>query len=218
LTKLILASASPRREELLRRMGLPFTVCPSQIDENDFKDMPALERVEALALAKARDVAATHQDALVIGADTIVVCRGNIMGKPATTAKAVSMLAYLSGRVHTVYTGIAVVQAPAGPAYSACVDTDVAFRKLAAPDIAAYVATGEPMDKAGAYGIQGLGGLLVTAIKGDYYNVVGLPLGKLQDLLAKFDYNVWDYIGKEWPGLAAPGGCEAKSLHEEEVE
>jgi hypothetical protein len=74
------------------------------------------------------------------------------------------------------------------------------------------------MDKAGAYGIQGLGGLLVTAIKGDYYNVVGLPLGKLQDLLAKFDYNVWDYIGKEWPGLAAPGDCEARSLPEEESE
>ncbi|MDN5344745.1 MAG: nucleoside triphosphate pyrophosphatase [Clostridia bacterium] len=190
-TRLILASASPRRRELLARLGLGFTIQPSEVDESGYRDLPPADKVEALALAKARAVAATAEGALVIGADTVVVLQGQVLGKPASAAEAVAMLEFLSGRTHTVYTGVAVVRAPAGPAAAAHACTEVTFRQLSSAIIAAYVASGEPMDKAGAYGIQGRGALLVAGINGDYFNVVGLPLVKVAELLEQFGVNVW---------------------------
>lgn len=191
MNRLILASASPRRRELLQRIGLNFEVRPSQVDENNFRDLPPAARVEHLALAKARAVAQACKEGLVIGADTIVVCRGQVLGKPASAAEAAAMLSFLSGRTHTVYTGVAVVRAPGGEEKFTHSRTEVTFRHLDPAIISAYVATGEPLDKAGAYGIQGRGALLVERINGDYFNVVGLPLVKVVELLEEFGVDVW---------------------------
>ncbi|BCV20453.1 Maf family protein [Moorella sp. Hama-1] len=191
MSNLILASASPRRRELLGRIGLQFDVRPSRIDEERYRDLPPGPRVEALALAKARAVAARVADALVLGADTLVVCQGQVLGKPDSPADAAAMLTFLSGRIHNVYTGVAVVRAPGVEARVTHARTAVTFRRLTPDQIAAYVATGEPLDKAGAYGIQGRGALLVAGIQGDYFNVVGLPLIKVEELLAAFGVDVW---------------------------
>ena len=183
-TGLILASASPRRRELLGLLGLAFEVIPSAYEE------PAPERhrdpsgfAEHLAVEKALDVARRHRGRLVIGADTVVAMGGRLYGKPSDREDAARMLRELSGRAHHVTTGVALVCA----ACERCpetiesfhVRTEVRFRALLEPEIRAYVATGEPMDKAGAYGIQGHGGLLIESIAGDYPNVVGLPLTPL---------------------------------------
>ena len=191
MSRLILASASPRRRELLGRIGLQFDVHPSRIDEDRYRDLPPEARVEALALAKARAVAAGLTDALVLGADTLVVCQGQVLGKPDSPAMATAMLTMLSGRTHSVYTGVAVVRVPGEEARVTHARTAVTFRRLTPDQIAAYVATREPLDKAGAYGIQGYGALLVEGIQGDYFNVVGLPLVKVEELLTAFGVNVW---------------------------
>ncbi len=181
---LVLASASPRRVALLRQVGAEFTV----VDPGP--DAPWPERAEprhgvrALALDKARRGTARRPKAVVIGADTIVVARGHRMGKPDTPEQAKEMLRRLSGRTHEVWTGVAVVHA--GESRTASVCTLVRFVRMTEADIDAYVATREPLDKAGAYGIQGTGGMFVRAIEGDYPNVVGLPLQRLRAILAEF--------------------------------
>ena len=183
--KLILASQSPRRRDLLRQMGLEFTVISPQIDEDAFADPDPAALVRTLsrekALAAARDRA---EDALVIAADTVVVLDGQVLGKPRDRAEAEAMLSALSGRSHEVYTGVTVCRGDRAVTETAC--TRVTFRTLSAAEIRRYVDTGEPMDKAGAYGIQGLGALLVEGIRGDYFNVVGLPVCLLGQMLAGF--------------------------------
>lgn len=196
MNRLILASASPRRRELLARLGLSFEVHPSMVDETTFNYLPPALKVEKLALAKARAVARTLKEGLIIGADTIVVCDGRVLEKPQSTEEAAAMLFALSGRTHIVYTGVAVVRAPGNEAKSSHAATEVTFRRLTPQVIAAYVATGEPMDKAGAYGIQGRGALLVEGIKGDYFNVVGLPLVKVAELLEQFGVDIWGGKGE----------------------
>ncbi|MDK2821001.1 MAG: nucleoside triphosphate pyrophosphatase [Clostridia bacterium] len=195
MPKIVLASASPRRQQLLKQIGLNFEVKPSNINENNFLDLPPDTRVESLALAKARAVAEFLdgiEDALVIGADTIVICQGEVFGKPSTKAEAVKMLSFLSGRTHKVCTGVALKKASTSLEKVASVSTDVTFRQLNTEMIEAYVSTGEPLDKAGAYAIQGIGSLLVEKISGDYFNVVGLPLVKTAELLAEFGVKVLD--------------------------
>ena len=150
--RLILASASPRRKALLEGLGLPFEVIPSGIPE-DGDEGPAAERAPALALAKARDVAVRVEYGLVLGADTIVECEGQALGKPADAAEARAMLGALSGRTHQVVTGVALVDTASGRAETAAAVTDVTFRELSEAEIAAYVETGEPFGKAGAYAI-----------------------------------------------------------------
>ena len=183
--KLILASQSPRRRELLERMGLDFTVISPQIDEDAFTDPdPAalvctLSREKALAVAREQD-----PDVLVVAADTVVVLDGQALGKPGDEAGAAAMLAALSGRSHEVYTGVTVCRGDR--AVTEAKRTEVTFRPLSREEIRSYVATGEPMDKAGAYGIQGFGALLVEGIRGDYFNVVGLPVCRLGRMLAGF--------------------------------
>jgi septum formation protein len=189
--RLILASESPRREALLRQVGLEFEIVPSGADEQIAEGAPPAESAERLALEKARRVASGRSAGLVIGADTVVVLEGAILGKPAGPREAAEMLRRLSGREHQVITGVAVVDAATGAERSDSVATRVRFAPLGEETIARYVATGEPLDKAGAYAIQGFGALLIEGIQGCYPNVVGLPLRRLAELLAEFGYDAF---------------------------
>ncbi len=178
---IVLASSSPRRKQLLELLGLSFDVAPADIDETWRNGEAPAVHAERLARGKAADVA--RPDALVIGADTIVVIGGEILGKPRDAAEAAVMLRRLAGRDHEVFTAVAA--AWRGTMVSGTNRTAVHVRRLDDAAIAAYVATGEPLDKAGAYGIQGFGAVLVERIEGDYFTVMGLGLGLLVDLLGR---------------------------------
>ena len=173
---LILASASPRRKELLSLFRIPFEIRVADIDETMDLRKPPLEEVARVSALKA---AATHRDVadVVVAADTIVVCEGKVLGKPHSEEEAASMLRLLSGRDHQVMTGVTVARAERIQTFTEV--TDIHFRELSDREIAAYVATGEPMDKAGSYGIQGGAALFCTHMVGDYYNVMGLPVCRL---------------------------------------
>ena len=182
---IILASQSPRRKELLERMGLSgFEIIPTQGDESCPPGCTPAEMVEELSRRKCAEIAASHPDALVIAADTVVAIDDKILGKPHGREQAVGMLRLLSGREHRVYTGLTVTYG--GETVTEHEITAVRFRPLSGADIRRYIATGEPMDKAGAYGVQGYGCVLVEGIVGDYYNVMGLPVCRLARLLARF--------------------------------
>lgn len=193
--KIVLASQSPRRRELLGKMGLKFTTKSPEIDEDAFRGLPAQELVQTLSREKARWIAGqVDPETIVIGADTVVVRDGVILGKPRDEAQAQAMLASLSGRDHQVCTGVTVCQ---GDKTVTQVEvTQVTFRPLTQEEIRQYVSTGEPMDKAGAYGIQGLGGLLVSGIRGDYSNVVGLPVCRLGRILLDFGVDCLALAGR----------------------
>jgi septum formation protein len=173
---LILASNSPRRRYLLKQAGLHFSVIPSRVDEDSISvSSPALYAKE-LAIAKAMDVAGIHPDSWVIGADTIVLIDGLILGKPDSKAHAVEMLGRLSGQTHQVITGYCICRKSMGKHIVDSVTTEVTFKTLSRREIEWYTHTSEPFDKAGAYAIQGLGTFLVKSIHGSYSNVVGLPV------------------------------------------
>lgn len=188
---IVLASTSPRRRELLKQIGLDFSVVPADVDERALPGERAEVHALRLAREKAEVVAGKIARGVVIAADTIVVLDGQILGKPAGPADARRMLAQLSGREHSVMTGIAVAEVPAGRLATDLAVTAVRFRQLAPEEIDAYVATGEPLDKAGAYGIQEKGALFVEKIDGCYSNVVGLPLARLGFLLKSFGVRAW---------------------------
>jgi len=180
--QVILASQSPRRRQLLSQIGLEFSTQPSSFDEDSIPlSLPPEEYVQRLAIGKAADIASRLKEKhLVIGADTTVVLERSILNKPANKVEAKSMLERLSGKTHTVYTGIALVAAPEGIKISAVQKTDVTFRPLQKEEIALYVDSGSPMDKAGSYGIQDdFGAVFVEHINGCYYTIVGLPLEML---------------------------------------
>jgi septum formation protein len=186
----ILASQSPRRRDLLNLIGISHTVRPADIDETPLPNESPIECVERLARAKARRIAANEPEALVIAADTIVVIDNAILNKPVDTSDARRMLRMLQGRRHDVYTAVCVTR---GEREAAGVeDTGVWFRVLDDPSIDAYIATGEPMDKAGAYGIQGYGATIVERVDGDFFTVVGLPLVRLTRLFAEIGVT-YDY-------------------------
>lgn len=173
--KLILASGSPRRAELLEKMGLTFQVEPSNTDEILEPGLTPQQEVVHLSLGKAKAVAAGHSEpAVVLSADTVVELDGKILGKPHSQTEAAEMLRALSGRSHRVLTGVTVM-GPEGT-MTHCEETEVYFRALTEEEIQWYVGTGEPMDKAGAYGIQGCAAMFIEKIHGDYYNVMGLPV------------------------------------------
>lgn len=172
---LVLASASPRREELLRSVGLTFAIVPSGSEETSGWGSPA-ELAKRWAMEKASAVSELRPDDWVLGADTIVVLEETIFGKPANPDEAAAMLRQLSGRVHEVITGMFLVHHARRVSRAGYVQTQVRFKELSEAEIRAYVGTGEPLDKAGAYGIQGVGASLVRSIHGSYTNVVGLPL------------------------------------------
>lgn len=184
MSRIILASASPRRRELLDQIGLKFEVMPSSADEEGESPSPE-EMAERLATIKAQDVAdkLNGADGYVIGADTIVVVDGLIYGKPADKEDARQMLMHLQGREHKVITGLAVVRLRDGKMMTGHEITTVIMRPLSFGEIDAYIGTGEPMDKAGAYAIQGRGAVFIPGIRGCYFNVVGLPLARLLSML-----------------------------------
>jgi septum formation protein len=183
---IILASSSPRRRELLRLLGLAFRVDRSEYEETMDLSMAPHRLARHLSREKARSVAAKYNDAIIIAADTFILFRGKLLGKPHTIQEARRMLGMLNGKRHSVITGFTVMDTLTGKRISKAVETKVHFRRLEADEIASYVRTGEPLDKAGAYAIQGLGALIVKKIEGDYFNVIGLPLSSLAEALKKF--------------------------------
>jgi len=183
--RIILASNSPRRRELLSQIGVKFEIIPSKFEE-DISGLSPAVMVEHFACMKAKDVASSlKEEALVIGSDTIVYLDA-IMGKPKNREDAFDMLTRLSGKEHTVLSGISVINTGTGEHLSGFETTHVRMKKLSSREIDAYIATGEPLDKAGAYAIQGIGSLFVEKIEGDYFNVVGLPLFRLGKMLKHF--------------------------------
>ena len=188
--ELILASASPRRKELLEKLDLTFTVCPADVDESRLPDEDAAMYPLRTAVKKAMAIAEGRENALVIAADTVVVVDNDILGKPKDEEEARAMLRRLAGREHIVITGIGIVDTVSGRTLSGTEHTIVYFHPLSTEEIDAYVASGECGDKAGAYGIQGKGSLLVRKIDGDYFNVMGLPLSKLYLLLLNVDADI----------------------------
>ena len=181
--RVILASASPRRRELLALVGIPHAVEPADIDESSREREEASEHAERLAREKAATIASRNPDAIVIAADTIVLIEGLVLGKPRDEADAERMLSMLAGQTHVVLTAVAV--AHRGGIRSGVESVRVTFRPLTRARIRAYIATREPMDKAGSYGIQGYGATLVERIDGDYFAVMGLALGRMIDLLGE---------------------------------
>jgi len=189
--RFILASSSPRRSDLLNQIGLDFEVIPSRFDESQVNASDPVELVRTLAREKAGTVASEVEgEAVVLGADTIVLLDDEILGKPRDEAEARSMLGRLAGRTHRVLTGVALIRRPNGPILVEHEETAVTMRNLTPGQIAAYVASGEPMDKAGAYAVQGLGSVLVERLQGDYFNVVGLPLPRLALMLEPLGLDV----------------------------
>ena len=188
--KLVLASASPRREEILKHLKLKFTIIHPKIDENNFNRESPEELVKILAEKKARSVVDIAENALIIAADTIVVLDGEILNKPADTEEAKKMLQLLSNKEHQVITALAVLDSDSSEIFVESNITDVKMLELSSDDIDKYLSTGEAMDKAGSYAIQGFGGLFIESIKGSYYSVVGLPIHQLAKLLKKFNYGI----------------------------
>jgi len=186
--RLILASASPRRSQLLKQIGLEFEVIPSNVDESAIFIQDAAECAKLAALAKARSVAKQMTEGLVIGADTVVVEAGEAIGKPGDMDDAVRILTRLSGKTHEVITGIVLISVRTGKEDVWAETTKVTFRELSDVEIREYVETKEPLDKAGAYGIQGRAAAFVSRIEGCYFNVVGLPLASLVEKLKRYFY------------------------------
>ncbi len=180
---IILASKSPRRKELLSLMGLDFKIITEDIDETMDSSLPVEDEVARLSLEKAKAVRVCDTD-IVISADTVVVFDGSVMGKPKSTDEARRMLKSLSGNTHKVLTGVTVKRAKS--CITKTVSTLVTFRQLDSEEIEAYIKSGEPMDKAGAYGIQGAAAVFVSRIEGDYFNIVGLPVCTLYEMLKQF--------------------------------
>ena len=202
--RLILASASPRRKDLLAGLGLDFEISPAHIDETIKDGETPVAHAMRLAGEKARAVARGLTDGLVIGADTIVVIDGDILGKPGSEDGAARMLRRISGKVHTVITAFTVIDASivdgGGKEETVAVESEVAIKKLTDKEISDYVATGEPMDKAGSYAVQGTGSFMVEGVKGSYTNVVGLPTDELLEALGRF--GMLDLGGTDKKGLS----------------
>lgn len=180
----ILASASPRRKQLLSRIFSDFDICPSSADETVPETVKPYEYAEYLAVKKAEDIAEKNKDSLVIGCDTVVINGSKILGKPQSRNDAYDMIKMLSGKKHQVMTGICLCLS--GKSVSFSCRTDVEFYNLSETEILEYIASDEPYDKAGAYGIQGAGGLFVKRIDGDFYNVMGLPVAELNRRIKQF--------------------------------
>lgn len=195
MKRLVLASGSPRRQEILRQLGLEFDVMISRTDETLTGDCPPEKAAMALALQKTRDVMMRiGYPAVIIGADTIVVMEGRIMGKPLDAQQAFEMISALSGKQHAVITGVAVADSTTGEERTGCQLTLVRMKEIPPDRIKKYIATGEPFDKAGAYAVQGKASVFIDSIDGCYFNVVGLPVGKLDDMLRSMDVDLFEFI------------------------
>ncbi|MCL2212239.1 MAG: Maf family protein [Oscillospiraceae bacterium] len=196
MKKLILASASPRRMAMLDMLGLQYTAISPDVDEDGVQESCPQALATRLSQMKAECVLAQHPDAIVIASDTVVFCHGHILGKPADDNDARRILRLLSDTTHQVYSGISV--ATGNKIVTDCNATDVTFRKLSEDDITAYIATGEGRDKAGAFGLQEMGGLFVTSINGDFNTVVGMPLFLMEQILREeFGYSILHESNKQ---------------------
>lgn len=191
--KIILASTSPRRSELLKQIGLDFTVMPSRYEEDMTLKMNHKDLAKTLAYGKAKDVAREAKEGIVIGVDTFLILRSERIGKPKDFQDAVKILQTLSGKTIKVYSGIAIIDSVSGKEVVDYEITKVKFKKLSKEEIEHYVKTGEPLDKAGAFAIQGLGAIFISSIKGCYSNVIGLPLHNLYKNLQKFGVDIFNY-------------------------
>ena len=189
MQKIILASGSPRRKELLKRLKLEFDVVPAKFNEDEVELLDPEKLVKKLSRAKAEEVVNMFEDTVVIAADTVVIYREEILGKPVSKRDARDMLKKLQGGKHLVMTGLTVMSTT-GKSRTICDSTQVFMKKLDMKDIKSYVDTGEPIDKAGAYGIQGLGGIFVDKIVGSYFTVMGLPVHRLAELLKEFSIKI----------------------------
>ncbi|MDP3724196.1 MAG: nucleoside triphosphate pyrophosphatase [bacterium] len=196
MKQLVLASSSPRRKMLLQQLQIPFVVDPSNIDEENIRAKNPRSLVQKLSRAKAEEVAKRHTNAIILAADTVVVAENKIWSKPETKMVARRMLKTLSGTSHEVLTGFTLIDTDTNKTVTNVVASTVWMRKLTDSDIDAYVQTGEPLDKAGAYGLQDRGGALVQRVEGDYFNVVGLPLIHVIDALRTFGVSIYDYWKK----------------------
>ena len=188
--KLVLASSSPRREEILKQLKLKFTIVPSKINEENFTEDDPISLVRKLAVEKAKSVSNLVENALIIAADTVVVYDNQILGKPKNKSDARRMLKMLRAKKHQVITGVAVVNSQDGEVHVDENITEVKMADLTDTEIDTYIETGEPMDKAGSYAIQGFGALFVEEIQGSFYSVMGLPIHQLAKLLNNFDYGI----------------------------
>ena len=204
-SRLILASASPRRRELLRSVGVPFRVAPSRIEESPLPGEPPLRFVRRAAREKGEEVSARNPSAFVLSADTIVVAKGRILGKPADRKEGRRMLSLLAGREHLVHTAASLFRADTGYRDGLCVTTRVRFRPLTEEEIAAYLRTGESDDKAGAYAAQGAGNLLIDRVSGSFTNVVGLPMTQTLAMLLRAGLLAVSRKGPGWYTLAGTG-------------
>lgn len=189
--QIILASGSPRRKALLRQIGLKFKVSVSRFPEEEVTEKNPIKLAQILSLEKAQSVAPKFENAIIIGADTVVALGGTLLGKPRDKKEAERMLEMLSGNQHIVVTGVTVIDTKNKKLKTFSVKSEVWFRKLDPWEIKAYVATGEPMDKAGGYGVQEKGAAFIEKINGDFFNVVGLPLEKLVETLSDFGVTIW---------------------------
>ncbi|KXS40287.1 MAG: septum formation protein [Methanohalophilus sp. T328-1] len=195
MRRIILASTSPRRRELLTQLiGNSFEIVPSAYNELMDEELDPPSQALQHALGKGRDVATKYPDSVIIAADTVVSSGGILLGKPADKEDAMSMLRMISGRTVEVLTGIVVIDSVKGIEDTDIISTQVRMANLSRQDIAAYVKTGEPMDKAGAFAIQGLGAVLVEKVEGDFFNVVGLPLFRLSQMLKKVGVDVFELM------------------------
>jgi len=188
--KIILASISPRRKELLQQIGLKFQIDKSGYEENMKENLPPHSLAKKLSRGKAEAVAKRHKNAIIIAADTIVVFSQEVMGKPSSKKDAKAMLKKLSGKINLVITGFTIIDTKTGKTISKSIETKVHMKKLSPKLIETYVNSKEPLDKAGSYAIQGLGSILINKIEGDYLNIVGLPLAPLASALKKFGVKV----------------------------
>jgi len=186
MKKIILASASPRRKEILEITGLKFSVCVSDYEEDLSLKLPPRDLARFLSRKKAETIAHKYKNAIIIAADTVIVFKNRILGKPHRDKEAGKMLRLLNGRSHSVITGFTILDTGSGKKLSRSVETKVYFKRLSMEEIRAYVRSKEPLDKAGAYAIQGLGAVFIERIEGDFFNVVGLPLCALTESLKEF--------------------------------
>jgi septum formation protein len=190
MRKIILASASPRRKEILRKTGLNFSICTSDYKEDINLSLKPRALAKFLSRKKAETVAHKYKNAIIIAADTFIVFKNRLLGKPHTDKEAEKMLNMLNGKAHSVITGFTIMDTASKKILSRSVETKVYFKKLGRKEINAYVRSKEPLDKAGAYAIQGLGSVFIERIDGDFLNVVGLPLRVLTESLKKFGITV----------------------------
>lgn len=196
--KIILASTSPRRHGLAQQMGLEFEIAPSSYEEDMGLNLSPEKLAMALAYGKAKDVASGRKNGIVLGIDTFIVFKGKKLGKPKTEEKAYKLLKSFSGKKVEVYSGIALIDCSTGKEIKDYEVSEVKFKKLTDDEIKSYIATGEPLDKAGAFAIQGLGSIFIESVNGCYANIVGFPINNVYKNLKKFGVNIFEY--DDWNG------------------